>query len=402
MTPVQHQEMKRSGSADLVVVVITPYLHHDGSSLLLFRFLRWAEEHCKSLAFEILYRYDGPVRQQLLALSNVRNVNPLIPRKRRILHHIESRLQAREMAHRLTHADAIYCNTVVGMRCLEELLETLRIPREKLPRISVHVRELGYWIQRSGVKAESLRSLADTIIADSNLTAKNLTTAISLSNVCIIDEYCDTQEIPQWKGSDRLRQEYGIPANRKIIGMSGTIEWRKGPDIFLLIAKRLAETMTTNPPLFAWVGGGDANARYQIESDIKRMGLESMVLFTGPRDNPYPYYSSFDLFLLSSREEPFGAVCLEAAMLDIPSLCFAGCAGAETFIADGAGLVVDHFDVSAMADAIKEMLENEARTRAAGEEAHRRCLAAHSHDVLLPRLLKEVLGEEVHASMGST
>jgi glycosyltransferase involved in cell wall biosynthesis len=394
--------MKRSGSGDAVVLVITPYLHHDGSSLLLFRFLRWAEEHCSNLAFDVLYRYDGPLRQQLLALSNVRDVKPLLPRKRRILHHIESRFQSREIAQRLTHANAIYCNTVVGMRCLEELVETLKIPRQKLPRISVHVRELGYWIQRSGVKPASFSSLANTIIADSSLTAKNLTSAFSLSNVCIIDEYCDTQEIPQWQGSDRLRQEYGIPSNRKVVGMSGTIEWRKGPDMFLLIAKRLAETMTINPPLFAWVGGGDANARYQIDSDIKRLGLESSVLFTGPKDNPYPYYSSFDLFLLSSREEPFGAVCLEAAMLDIPSLCFAGCAGAETFIADGAGLVVDHFDVSAMAEAVKEMLENGDRRRAAGEEAHRRCLAAHSHDVLLPRLLREVLGGELHASIRAT
>jgi glycosyltransferase involved in cell wall biosynthesis len=117
-----------------------------------------------------------------------------------------------------------------------------------------------------------------------------------------------------------------------------------------------------------------------------------MLLFTGPRENPYPYYASFDLFLLSSREEPFGAVCLETAMLDIPSLCFAGCAGAESFISRGGGRVVDRFDPVAMAEAVKQLLEDESGRRKAGERAHQECRAGHALDVLLPRLLSEILG----------
>jgi glycosyltransferase involved in cell wall biosynthesis len=387
------QGMKRSSAGTIVVVVITPYLHHDGSSLLLCRFLRWAELRRPDVVFEVLYRYDGPLREYLLSLSNVRGVKPLVPIRRRVLHHVESRFQARAMAALLRNSDAIYCNTVVGLQCLQVLLDSLSLPRECLPRVTVHVRELGYWIQRAGITRQSFQGLANRVIADSQLTASHLQATLGLESLCVIDEYCDTEEVVRWRGCDRLREEYNIPRQRRIVGMSGTIEWRKGPDLFLQIARHLATCMN-DPPLFAWVGGGDPMATYQIESDIKRMGLESMVLFTGPRENPYPYYDSFDVFMLSSREEPFGAVCLEAAMLTIPSLCFSGCAGAESFIATGAGTVVSCFDVVVMSEALQELLENEEMRRNAGERAQRECFASHSLDALLPSLLAEVLGDD--------
>lgn len=387
--------MKRSSASPAVVVVITPYLHHDGSSLLLCRFLRWAQSRHSDVVFEILYRHNGPLREQLLALPNVRGVKPLVPVRRRVLHHVESRLQARAMTALLLNADAIYCNTVVGLQCLQGLLDSLGLPPERLPRVSVHVREMGYWIRRSGISLQSFQRLAQCIIADSQLTATHLQAYLGLQekDLCVIDEYCDTEEVVRWRGCDRLREEFNLPRQRQLVGMAGTIEWRKGPDIFLQIAHHLATEMS-DPPLFAWVGGGDPMTTYQIESDIQRMGLESMVRFTGPRENPYPYFDSFDVFLLTSREEPFGAVCLETAMLGIPSMCFSGCAGAESFIAAGAGIVVDRFDVSAMAGALQTLLEDGARRRNLGERAKRECQAAHALDVLLPRLMAKVLGDD--------
>jgi glycosyltransferase involved in cell wall biosynthesis len=386
--------MKRFRTSPAVVVVITPYLHHDGSSLLLCRFLRWAQLRQRDVVFEILYRYNGPLKEHLLSLPNVRGVKPLVAVRRRLLHHVESRLQARAMSALLLNADAIYCNTVVGLQCLQDLLDSLGLLPERLPRVSVHVRELGYWIQRSGISRQSFQRLANCIIADSQLTATHLQAYLGLGeeSLCVIDEYCDTEEIVRWRGCDRLREEFNIPRQRQLVGMAGTIEWRKGPDIFLQIAHHLATAMS-HPPLFAWVGGGDPMTTYQIESDINRLGLESMVCFTGPRENPYPYFDSFDVFLLTSREEPFGAVCLETAMLAIPSMCFSGCAGAESFIAAGAGIVVDRFDVAAMADALQKLLEDDAMRRNLGERAKSECQAGHALDVLLPRLLAEVLGE---------
>lgn len=373
------------------LTVITPYLHYDGSSLLLYRFICWAATAHPEYNFDILYRYDGGVREKLEKSTNVRNVVHLVPSKRRLIHRIESRLHRKKLTQLLTTSTAIYCNTLPALVWLEDFVGSSNNGVSVLPRISIHVRELGYWVHRSGVTKRSFQSLNSTIIADSTLTADNLQSSLGINNIKIIDEYCDVKEVLRWKGTDLIRKEYRIPSNRSIVGMAGTIEWRKGPDLFLLIAKQLADTME-DPPLFVWVGGfNDPLFEYQMSCDIKQLQLESTVLFVGSKQNPYPYYDSMDLFLLTSREEPFGAVCLEAATLEIPSICYKGCAGAESFITRGCGVAVERSDSHAMANAVKDLLADNSRRKQLGQHARLECEKHHSFEALLPELLKTII-----------
>lgn len=378
------------------VTVITPYLHYDGSSLLLYRFLRWAASTHPEYGFDILYRHDGEVRKKLEQLSNVEEVIHLAPRKRRLIHRIESPLHRRKLVRLLITPHALYCNTLPALKWLEDFIgNNTGLP---LPKTTIHVRELGYWVQRSGINRESFQGLNSTIIADSSLTGRNLELTLGISDYMVIDEYCDVKEVLKWKGQDLIRKEYGISPSRPIVGMAGTIEWRKGPDLFLMIAKQLADTMEY-PPLFVWVGRfNDELFEYQMRCDIKQLGLESTVLFLGPKENPYPYYDSMDLFLLSSREEPFGAVCLEAGALEIPSICYRGCAGAESFISRGCGVVVERSDPNAMAEAIKELLDNHDRRKTLGRRAREECEKQYSLEKLLPQLLEAILNRDVPAS----
>jgi glycosyltransferase involved in cell wall biosynthesis len=98
-----------------------------------------------------------------------------------------------------------------------------------------------------------------------------------------------------------------------------------------------------------------------------------------------------DVFMLTSREEPFGAVCLEAAALGIPSLCQKGCAGAESFIAKDAGIVVDISDLNSLSLALQSLLENDELRLSLGRKAEQECIDMHALDVLLPRLMDEIL-----------
>jgi len=374
------------------VTVITPYLHYDGSSLLLYRFICWAASAHPDYSFDILYRYDGGVREKLEKLSNVGEVVHLAPSKRRLIHRIESRLHRRKLIRLLTTPSAIYCNTLPALRWLEDFVGSSTNGMSALPRISIHVRELGYWVQRSGVTKKSFQSLNSTIIADSTLTADNLQSSLEINNCIVIDEYGEGKDVLRWRGADLIRKEYGVSPSRPIVGMAGTIEWRKGPDLFLLVAKQIADRME-HPPLFVWVGGfNDPLFEYQMRCDIKQLQLESTVLFVGSKQNPYPYYDSMDLFLLTSREEPFGAVCLEAGALEIPSICYRGCAGAESFIIRGCGVVVERSDSHAMADAVRELLADDARRQQLGRCARQECEKHHSFEALLPQLLQTIIG----------
>jgi glycosyltransferase involved in cell wall biosynthesis len=324
-------------------------------------------------------------------LENVDDVVYLKPKLHRIIHRFESRSHTKNIQKFIGKSDAVYCNTIVSLKWLENFLDPSTTKKDFLPPITVHVRELGYWLVKSGVTQRTFDSLPVTAIADSSLTAESLAGRFVISNCNVIDEYCDTEEVIKWRGADQIRAELGVAKSRKIVGMSGTVEWRKGPDIFISVARQLSKLMD-DPPLFVWVGGfPDPLSEYQVNSEIKRLGVESMVVFMGSRDNPYPYYASMDVFMLTSREEPFGAVCLEAAALGIPSLCQKGCAGAESFIAKDAGIVVDISDLNSLSLALQSLLENDERRLSLGRKAEQECIDMHALDVLLPRLMDEIL-----------
>jgi len=64
------------------------------------------------------------------------------------------------------------------------------------------------------------------------------------------------------------------------------------------------------------VGGGPLYHKLvQLTSDL---GLKGRVFFVGPKDNPFPYVKRSKFFILSSRNEGFPNVLLEAMALGLP------------------------------------------------------------------------------------
>ena len=92
-----------------------------------------------------------------------------------------------------------------------------------------------------------------------------------------------------------------------------------------------------------------------------RRGWQSQVRFVGPAPTPLPYMLAADVFLLSSREDPFPLVCLEAADCGLPVLCFADAGGMPLFVQEDAGAVVPYLDVDEMANQLRSFLADEAR-----------------------------------------
>ena len=57
--------------------------------------------------------------------------------------------------------------------------------------------------------------------------------------------------------------------------------------------------------------------------DAKRLGLGDRIKFVGPLEQPAQLFAAMDVFALTSREDPFPLVMLEAAAAGIPFVCFA-------------------------------------------------------------------------------
>jgi glycosyltransferase involved in cell wall biosynthesis len=95
-----------------------------------------------------------------------------------------------------------------------------------------------------------------------------------------------------------------------------------------------------------------------------------------------------DVFALTSREDPYPLVCLEAAALGKPIVCFAGAGGAPEFVEQDCGFVVPYFDVTAMAGRIASLLESADCRIKMGAAARRKVAERHDISVAAPRILE--------------
>jgi len=136
-------------------------------------------------------------------------------------------------------------------------------------------------------------------------------------------------------------------------------------------------------------GNGDTEA-FQFQHDLAALGLGSVCRQVAATADVYRYYCAMDVFALTSREDPFPLVMLEAGLHGVPTVCFAGSGGGPEFVAGGAGLAVPYLDLDAFAAAIA-CLEGNAPWRASvGEAARQKVLAHHGIDTQGPKLLQSI------------
>ena len=84
------------------------------------------------------------------------------------------------------------------------------------------------------------------------------------------------------------------------------------------------------------------------------MGLFNSLEFTGQTDQPAHYFKDMDLFLMTSREDPFPLVCIEVGMMGKPIICFDGATGTEEIVQDKGGKIVPYLDIRQMAETVLE------------------------------------------------
>ena len=150
--------------------------------------------------------------------------------------------------------------------------------------------------------------------------------------------------------------------------MCGFPQWRKGADLFVQLAMYVKRYLGSAKCHFVWLGG-DSTSHLEYLYDAAQLGLQDIFHFIPTVPNPEAYFRAFDLFSLTSREEPFSVAMLQAAACGLPIVCFAGAGGALELVENDAGIVVPYLDVSAMAKACIDLLMDPNRRRQLGHKA---------------------------------
>ncbi len=289
--------------------------------------------------------------------------------------------------------DLIYSNTVVNGPFLLELKNQYR----HCPVVT-HIHELQQSIERwaSGPIMEATITSTDYFIAVSKQVKKNLETSYAVSSKQIFEVQPGipiSSVFPNQKLRSQQQAELGIKEGQFICFGCGSTDWRKGPDLFVETAKHIV--MNNSSARFFWIGGKNFQDVPNLEERIQEWGLQENIQFIGERISPREYFALGDIFFLSSREDPFPLVALEAADAKLPIVCFEGAGGVPEFVANDAGIIVPYENTKAAAVAVNLLINNRAKKILLGNNAKKK--VSHQNDIKktaekISVLLREKIG----------
>jgi len=177
-----------------------------------------------------------------------------------------------------------------------------------------------------------------------------------------------------------IRAQLGIEQNQQVVGTIAQICPRKGIDIFIATAEKVAKSLPD--ARFLIVGpeaiGAEAYAA-EMRELIQRKNLGDTVKFMGPRNDIPDILASLDLFFLPSRAEPFGLVLVEAIAAGVPVVA-SSVGGIPEIIPTREIGIVKSLEEGAFEEEIVGLLKNENQRRCHSRHAFRYAYEHFSKD----------------------
>lgn len=175
----------------------------------------------------------------------------------------------------------------------------------------------------------------------------------------------------------------------------GWMQPKKGFDILL----KAFSIVYKEKPEVKLILGGDGPERENLQKLAKILNIEEAVTFAGalPRENVRLLMAESACFVLSSYVETFGVVVIEALSQGTPVVA-TKCGGPESIIVSGDGILVEVADVNALAQAMKEVVENPELYDS--DSIRQRCLERFSEKAFISRvkeIYKHCIAENINA-----
>lgn len=332
------------------------FISHDatqtGAPFILLYFIEWLSKNKSNLHIDILFLRNGALLPKFKELANevyttkTGNTNSFlkkVTKKVRPYFGINEIEASSKLALNLSKKgyNIIYANTVVSIPFAKQVKQN-----SLSTKLVAHIHELNGVIRTELPNLDTFINDIDEVIAPSHLVKNNLIKNWSFKSeeIIVVNEFS--------KLNANAISKTNL-TNNFIVGASGGINWRKGYDIFIQVAIQVKQQQPDAAIKFLWVGGGSNSERdIIIEEDLRKSGLESIIDFVGSKDYPESYYTNFDVFIMTSREDPFPLVCIEVAMLSKPIICFQNATGTAEVLINGGGEIVPYLDTLAMANEI--------------------------------------------------
>ena len=212
-------------------------------------------------------------------------------------------------------------------------------------------------------------------------------------------------EIPPGVDCDRLsplnpeervavRRRLGLPADGPLVVSVSRLVHRKGMDVLIEAARRLAPSF---PDLVVAIGG-TGREEAALSAQVNESGAPVRLLGRLDEEDKALLLGAADVFAMLCRsrwlgleQEGFGIVFLEAAAAGVPQVAGDSGGAAEAVEHGVTGLVVQRPENPAeVAQALRELLADGALRQRMGTAARRRAVASFDYSRLAPRLARSL------------
>jgi glycosyltransferase involved in cell wall biosynthesis len=265
-----------------------------------------------------------------------------------------------------------------------EALPLVRMLRLGNVPVVLHVHELGSalaWFERR--HPGLILSIPDQLVADSASVAHDLvhqlgvpSNAVSVVTPYVLPPILEAAPMPG-----------AIDRTPLIVGGAGNPSWTKGIDLWLLAAREAVDRLGVDRLRFVWVGYRDNRVGLQFRAMISRLGLDSVVELIPTASRVHDHFARFDMFAMTSWEDSFPLVVLEAMAMGVPVICFAPTGGPAEEVG-AAGVVIPEISPHRMADAIVELAQSPEKRWALGSASKERARKEFSRAASVAALVK--------------
>ncbi len=246
--------------------------------------------------------------------------------------------------------------------------------------VAMHVRSRmlveKFWLRRKVLSGMVLR-WTDALFAITTIEAEQFRARPEeAGKVFVVGEFIPQSRESAVEGA-ALRGLFGLPADRKIVGMMGAIQEIKGTRDFLQAGK---QALARYPgALFALVGAtrpfGDPGQRAYHDSSmevIRELERDDRLRLLGEITNPLDFVATVDILVAPTRATHFSRPVVEAWASGKPVVAYRIPHMERLIDHETDGLLVESGNVDGLAAAIVRLLEDPDLCRNLGEAGRRK------------------------------
>ena len=204
-----------------------------------------------------------------------------------------------------------------------------------------------------GRYGEDIRLYSDAVVFPAECVKKDFESLYGETS----NAYIYPQGYFQKENADRASEI--LVSEKYILGL-GTFSLRKGTDLFCSAAIEILKRGIRDYQ-FVWIGDyEDTELYYWLKLQIQKAGFEKYFIFIPllPENSYNSMVKSASAFWLTSREDPFPNVMIDAVFNKVPVFAFLHAGGADSLLADGRGFLISRFDIVKLADLTLQSLKN--------------------------------------------